>query len=184
MGLPYFSRFACQVCLYDCICHYTKITVVRPSVCESSRSLEVKSFVCLQSLSLTLHLVVHWHGQQRHYFPTKLSILEVCVTKRRSTNVLTSGSLETTMFGIRDCPCVLCRGRQFCSRCLMPGVHVSKAARWITNFLASWLNESHYLPECARVRSCMSWPHCATTWPILYYTDPRLVTTAQSLMWI
>ena len=40
----------------------------------------------------------------------KPSVLEVCGTKRRSSNVLTSGSSggdEDATFGIRDCPSVL-----------------------------------------------------------------------------
>ena len=91
------------------------------------------------------------------------------------------GDDKRATFGIRDCPwqCVLRRGRRFCSRRLMPGVVVSKAARRVTSFLASWLNESHELPGCARARSCLSRSRCN----LAYLTiDPRLVTTAQSLM--
>ena len=45
--------------------HYTKITVVRACVCvcPSGRSPEASR---PQNWSLTLHLVAHRHGQQRH----------------------------------------------------------------------------------------------------------------------
>ena len=62
-----------------------------------------------------------------------------------------SGDDKDQGFRIWDCPHVLCRGRRFCCRHFMPGVLVSRAARRVTNFIASWLNESHGLTGCVHV---------------------------------
>ena len=51
--------------------------------------------------------------------------------------------------GVPDCSRVLPRGGRFCCGRLVPGVLASKAAAWLTGFLAGWLGGSHCLPGCA-----------------------------------
>ena len=84
--------------------------------------------------------------------------------------------------------------RRFYSKHLLSGAPVSEAETKVMSVLGSWLSESHDLSGCARARSYLNQPRCATTWPdrkncrsvIVIIVDPSgvpIVTTAQSLMW-
>ena len=144
---------------------------VRPSVCESGRSPEAIQPWCKKFLfsakfksDTTSRDSLTWpasNGTTSSRSTWDKTEIDKCAHQWRP------GDDERAMFGIGDCPCVLRRGRRFCSRRLMPGVLVSKAARWVMSFLASWLNKWHDLPGCARAYSCLSQPRCAATWPIL-----------------